>query len=424
VTKPQRRPNLKLTFHKRSRRRSTGPTCIDLFSGAGGLAEGFRKAGWSIRSANDIDSGAGATFRLNFPEASFFEGPISGLSPKKLLRDAGLKVGQLDCLVGGPPCQSFSYNSHQRSARNARAQLFRDYLRIVKALKPKTLLMENVPGMLTIDGGRIVNAIRRALAALDYKSEIRILYAEDYGVPQTRRRAFVVASRIGEPSGVFPRGTHGPSEKPSLEANEFVHRWEADSRSKTRELVTVWEAIGDLPLIKSGASSKATRYRKAPKSEFQRRVRGAKKIANNHSCHDLTAALLKRIAHVPEGGNWRDIPRHLLTAGMRRARKSCHTKRYGRLSRRGLASTLLTKCDPHWGAYVHPTQNRTISVREAARLQGFPDHFRFSGSHIHKHYVQVGNAVPVPIGAAFGKSLKRHLRRAPSTKRPRAVAST
>src|SRR5207302_7603366 len=124
-----------------------------------------------------------------------------------------------------------------------------------------------------------------------------------------------------------------------------------------------------------------------------RRVR----VVHNHVCHDLTGPLLTRMRHVPEGGNWRDIPRRLLPAGMLRARKSCHTKRYGRLARNGLASTLLTKCDPHWGAYIHPTQNRTISVREAARLQGFPDRFQFEGAFIYKQYAQVGNAVPVPV---------------------------
>jgi DNA (cytosine-5)-methyltransferase 1 len=101
---------------------------------------------------------------------------------------------------------------------------------------------------------------------------------------------------------------------------------------------------------------------------------------------------------------------------MRRARKSDHTKRYGRLSRKGLASTILTKCDPHWGAYIHPTQNRTISVREAARLQGFPDRFRFAGTHTSKQYTQVGNAVPVPLARAVAVSVLAHVAAADSPK--------
>lgn len=395
-------------YHKRSKAAVSGLTCIDLFSGAGGLAEGLRQAGWSILSGADIDPDAAATFRLNFPEASFFEGPISDLSPRALLRDAGLKAGQLDCLVGGPPCQSFSYNNHNRSATNARAKLFRDYLRIVAALKPKTLVMENVPGMLTIDGGGIVEEIQDALSALGYKSAIRILYAEDFGVPQARRRAFILATRFGAADDLFPNGTHGPSEKPSEEANAFIHRWKLRGRD-SRPFVTVWEAIGDLPLLKSGGGKPSLVYGKKPASKFQKRMRGRLKILRNHICHDLTKPMLTKIAHVPEGGNWTDIPRRLLTPGMKRAEKSCHTKRYGRLRRRGLASTVLTKCDPHWGAYVHPTQNRTISVREAARLQGFPDSFGFAGSSTLKHYNQVGNAVPVPLAKALGHRLKRRI---------------
>ena len=116
-----------------------------------------------------------------------------------------------------------------------------------------------------------------------------------------------------------------------------------------------------------------------------------------------------RVLHIPEGGNWRDIPRGLLPAGMQRARLEDHTKRYGRLHRDGFASTILTKCDPHWGAYIHPTQDRTISVREAARLQGFPDTFRFAGEHISLQYAQVGNAVPVPLATAIALAVNSHL---------------
>jgi DNA (cytosine-5)-methyltransferase 1 len=402
-------------FYRRSQPIRRGPTCIDVFSGAGGLAEGLRQAGWAVLSGVDVDPNAGATFRLNFPEASFFEASISAVSARKLLRDAGLKSGELDCLVGGPPCQSFSYNNHQRSAANARARLFRDYLRILKTVRPKTVVMENVPGMLTIDGGNITDEIRKALGALGYECEIRILYAEDYGVPQTRRRAFVMGSRVGSPATLFPNGICGPSTKPSEKVNPFVHRWTLPKGAVRTSFETVWDAISDLPALKSGGGVDAADYRASAQSDFQRRVREGSRILYNHQCHDLTAAMLEKIAFVPEGGNWTDIPRRLLTPGMRRAQLTCHTKRYGRLSRKGLASTLLTKCDPHWGAYIHPTQNRTISVREAARLQGFPDRFRFAGPSISKHYTQVGNAVPVPLAKALGIALGQHVDNAEQT---------
>jgi DNA (cytosine-5)-methyltransferase 1 len=162
------------------------------------------------------------------------------------------------------------------------------------------------------------------------------------------------------------------------------------------------------------------RIKKPAKTKFQKTVRKGAKQLHNHVCHALTTTMLKRIRHVPEGGNWRDIPFRLLPSGMKRAEPQDHTKRYGRLSRKGFASTLLTKCDPHWGAYVHPTQNRTISVREAARLQGFPDGFIFAGEGLGKHYMQVGNAVPVPVARALGTAALNHLRI--RTKRRRAAA--
>lgn len=269
--------------------------------------------------------------------------------------------------------------------------------------------MENVPGMLTIGNGRVVTEIKDALEALGYSCEIRVLYCEDYGVPQARRRVFVIASRLGTASKLFPQGTHGPSAKPSQDSNSFVHRWDPAPRKRPPAFVTVWDAIGDLPVLENGGGSQRMKYRKGTKTNYQKTVRGRATRVDDHVCHELNKPLLNRISHVPEGGNWTQIPRRLLPAGMRRARLSDHTKRYGRLRRKGLASTILTKCDPHWGAYIHPTQNRTISLREAARLQGFPDNFTFAGEHISKHYVQVGNAVPVPVARSVGSKLKKHL---------------
>ena len=122
----------------------------------------------------------------------------------------------------------------------------------------------------------------------------------------------------------------------------------------------------------------------------------------------LGAINLERLKHIPEGGSWRDIPIELLPAGMKRARRSDHTKRYGRLRKEGFASTILTKCDPHWGAFFHPDQDRVITVREAARIQCFPDKIRFEGSRV-EQYKQVGNAVPVLLSAAVAKTVHRSL---------------
>ena len=377
------------------------PRCLDLFAGAGGLAIGFRKAGFTVVGANDADAAAGSTFRLNFPEATFFEGPISALTTDQLMQECGLEVGELDCLIGGPPCQSFSYNNHHRSDCDDRARLFEHYLRIVRGLRPKTLVMENVPGMLTIGGGSVITAIRAALKRMDYETSVEVLSAEEFGTPQTRRRVFIVGSRVGDPTRLIPHATHRSADP---------QRARSAPRKGLKRTVTVWDAIGDLPpLINGGGSMVAARMGVHPFSRFQREARRGAGRLYNHVCHNLTTVNLARIVHVPEGGNWRDIPRNLLPAGMQRARLSDHTKRYGRLSRKGFASTLLTKCDPHWGAYIHPMQDRVISVREAARLQGFPDSFQFAGSHLTHHHEQIGNAVPVPVAHAIAVCVAEHV---------------
>jgi DNA (cytosine-5)-methyltransferase 1 len=391
-----------------ARRPDNRPTCIDLFAGAGGLAEGFRQAGFSILSGTDCDPFAAETFSSNFPEASFFLCPVSALTGEELLRDAGLRPGQLDCLIGGPPCTAFSYNNHQRSTTHIRAGLFRDYLRIVGVLRPKCLVMENVPGILTIGNGAIVEEIYGALEDLGYECEARILYAEEFGVPQERRRVFFIATRLGWSGRLFPPGTHGPVPKPSLAANQYVHRW-GERRRRVR-LPSVWTAIGDLPRLQNGGSKHGVRHTRKPRTGYQRRMRGRTKLVYNHTAPILSAANLERMRHVPPGGNWRDIPFELLPAGMRRARKKDHSKRYGRLSKRGRCCTILTKCDPHWGSYIHPVDERAISVREAARLQGFPDRFQFTGPRS-LQFIQVGNAVPPPLAFAIGRAVGRHLRK-------------
>ncbi len=386
-----------VTFKPTAPTRS-GLKCIDLFSGAGGLAVGFRQAGWNILAANDINVEAGKTFRLNFPEAFFLQGPIGLINPVDLMKACGIVPGELDALIGGPPCQSFSYNNHHRTADDERARLFDKYLNIVEALAPKCLVMENVPGILTIGGGKVISEILSRLKDLGYNVEFTILSADEFGTPQVRRRVFIVATRVGLAGSLIPEPTHRSAKKASGDESALLPP------------VTIKASIGDLPHISNGGGGSFFAYDgDQALSTFQESMKEGSDGVYNHFCHNLTSVNLNRIKHVPQGGNWRNIPFDLLTAGMKRAKPSDHTKRYGRLAWDGLASTLLTKCDPHWGAYVHPTADRTISVREAARLQGFPDSFHFAGEALSIHYEQVGNAVPVPVAFAFGQITAAHL---------------
>ena len=385
-------------------------SCIDLFSGAGGMAEGFRQAGFGILSASDIDPAASETFRKNFPEASFIEGPIEDLQSEDLLTGHGIAEGDIDCVIGGPPCQAFSINNHRRSAEDVRAGLFRDYLRIVEALKPRTLVMENVPGILSVGDGAVVEEIKESLATLGYKSRAKILYAEEYGVPQERRRVFFIATRLGWEDSLIPDGTYGPRPKPSKHSGNFIHRWHRSRGTEYGHMnaLTVGAAISDLPEIENGGGSDKMEFVRPPTTQLQNLLRGTEEYVYNHRTRSLSEKMMKRVRLVPEGGSWRDLPKDLLPAGMRRAERNSHTKRYGRPGRRSRSCTILTKCDPHWGSYIHPKQDRTLSVRETARLQSFPDRFCFYGG-IGSQYTQVGNAVPPLLAAAIANAVKQHL---------------
>ena len=168
---------------------------IDLFCGAGGLSEGFRQAGFHVLVGQDFDDAAGETFAATHPEATFIGGPIQKVTPQQLLNAAGVKRGEIDVIVGGPPCQGYSVYNHQRGEADPRAGLFREYLRIVKGIKPRWLVMENVTGITSIAGGGIVREIFEGFRELGYRVDMKVLRAEEFGVPQERRRVFFIAMR-------------------------------------------------------------------------------------------------------------------------------------------------------------------------------------------------------------------------------------
>ncbi|MAO92536.1 MULTISPECIES: DNA cytosine methyltransferase [unclassified Hwanghaeella] len=357
-------------------------TAIDLFCGAGGLSEGFRQAGFHILAGNDIDENAGKTYSITHSDAKFLLGPIQSISAQALMNAAGLSPGELDVLIGGPPCQAYSVYNHQRGMHDERANLFREYLRIVEGTQPNWVVMENVTGISSIANGAIVETIKSEFNRLGYTMNHAVLKAEEYGVPQERRRIFFIGTKTGMPIN-FPIKTHG------LELIPFTN---------------IWDAIGDLPFVENGNIPDNVNYACDSKSWYQRYLRGDCSKVYNHVAPKLGSINLERIRHIPQGGSWRDIPFELLPNGMKRAKRSDHTKRYGRMKTDGLSCTILTKCDIHWGAYIHPIQNRAITVREAARLQSFPDWFEFQGSRTDQ-YVQVGNAVPPLLGRRVAEAL-------------------
>lgn len=372
-------------------------TAIDLFCGAGGLSQGFMEAGFEILAGNDFDSNAAKTFKLNHPSSRFYDGPIQDISTDAMLEAAGLSSGELDVLIGGPPCQAFSVYNHRRGMHDKRSGLFREYLRMVEGLMPRMVVMENVTGITSVAEGRAVDEIYRSMEKLGFHVEHRVLRAEEFGVPQERRRIFFIGVRDGKRLE-WPEPTH------------FLERDLFSLQSEHKLFVTVADAISDLPELNIKDGVEEAEYDAEPESEYQELMRRRSKVLYNHVAPHLADINLQRLKHIPQGGSWRDIPVELLPAGMKRAKRSDHTKRYGRLHPKGLASTILTKCDLHWGAFIHPTQERSLTVREAARFQSFPDRFRFTGSRV-EQFRQVGNAVPPLLAKAVASSVARMLRK-------------
>ena len=381
---------------------------IDLFAGAGGLSEGLEEAGFHGIFASEIVPQYADTYRRNHPSTTVMTQDIRKLDAEDIRKQLGMKKGQLTLIAGGPPCQGFSINAPIRSTLDQRNHLFKEYLRFVDAFQPRAILIENVPGLVSFEDGDTLHAILNALGELGYGADVRILGAAYYGVPQMRWRTVILGLRGKElPQNAFPEPVcHAPI-RPNFTATFDGHSLlKIPAADIPGNFVSVKDAIGDLPPVRAGERGDECReYICAPQCDFQRAVRRGSSGIYNHEAPHLSPINLQRLKYIKPGGNWTDIPHDLLPRGMKLARKSDHTKRYGRLSPDGLASTILTKCDPHWGAYFHYGQDRSLTVREAARCQSFPDHYIFYGSQ-QEQFAQVGNAVPPMLAKAVGVALK------------------
>jgi len=404
---------LKLVFPDRikSRAGSNIPsplTTIDLFCGAGGITEGFRQSGYRCLYANDCMPEAIKTFAYNHPDAWADCRKIEKVKPADIRSSLKTGKGEIDVLVGGPPCQGFSINAPERFLSDPRNKLFKDYVRFLEEFEPKTFLFENVPGLLSLGDGGVLDRILSEFVRLDYHVSVRILFAAHYGVPQQRWRLILLGSKFGEIA--VPEPTHYAVGRANFRGGGGVLTFRLTESDQHRLLpaVTVDEAIGDLPRLEMGEGAEMIGYTHGAESAFARAIRNPEGVTFNHFAAKLSKQNAERMKHVKPGGSWRDIPHALLPKGMQRARKSDHTKRYGRLLNDGLAGTVMTKCDPHWGTVFLPDQERSLTVREAARFQSFPDSYRFLGPRV-SQYEQVGNAVPVLMARAIAEQIRKHL---------------
>ena len=379
------------------------PRAIDLFSGAGGITLGLRAAGFRVVLASDIDAACADTHRANLPDVPFECGDVRRLTRGRVESLTGLRRGQLDLLVGGPPCQGFSIIG-SRDVDDPRNDLFREFIRLARALRPRCILMENVPGLATLRRGRVLAEIGAAFDSIGYRVTCAELLAAQYGVPQMRWRIVFIAWPRRSPLGSagFPPPTHGHAGIGDLVPNRSLRS------DETEGFLTTTDAIADLPPLAAGGVE--TRYAADPARSYHHAMRHeADDRLHNHYAPRLSETTLARIRCLSPGQDWRDLPRELLPESMKRARLKDHTRRYRRMTWDGTPRSIITRFrDPKSGEYTHPSQDRTISIREAARIQSFPDWFAFTGTYS-QQYDQVGNAVPPLLAKALGRCIREAL---------------
>lgn len=339
---------------------------IDLFCGCGGIASGLKAAGFEIIAGADIEKKYISSFQHNFPEAKSLLQDLSKVAAKELMADLRIREGELTLLAGGPPCQGFSKNvpRKDRLEDSANNQLINTYLDYCAALMPKMILMENVAEMKNGFGQYYTNKIYESLESLGYKVTSAVLNAAEYGVPQRRRRAFFIAHRDGL--------KFSPPKPLHLTKSSFL---------------TVWDAISDLPSVENGMSYLDGHYPIESQNDFQRWARAGSAKIHNHISRELKKIQYERIASLLPGQGLKDLPQHLQVKGG-------YSGAYGRLTKDMVAPTITRWVfHPGSGRWGHPVDKRILTIREAARIQGFPDTFEFVGTYTDMAG-QLGNAVP------------------------------
>jgi len=341
------------------------PTVIDLFCGCGGLSYGFIEAGFDVLLGVDNWKDAITTFENTHKNAKGIVADLFKETPKEIAKKTGIK--NTDIIIGGPPCQGFSI-AGKRIIDDERNKLYKSFVSFVELYQPKVFLMENVPNIVSMGQGIVKENIIKDFEKLGYTVVYKVLLASDYGVPQNRRRAFFVGTK-NKTEFIFP--------EPMI-----------------KNPITTKEAISDLPenSIKDGS-----KYKNEPKSDYQEFIRKKSNCVYNHEITNHSEQTTSIISLVPDGGNYKDLPRELQqTRNVNIA--------WTRLNSKKPSLTIDTGHRHHF----HYKFNRVPTVRESARIQSFPDTFVFLGSKT-SQYKQVGNAVPPILAKELAKEIKKYL---------------
>ncbi len=355
---------------------------IDLFSGAGGLSRGFEEAGYNIVAANEWDPMIAETYKINHPNTVMFNEDIKDFADnlgriKDLFQD-----NKVDVVIGGPPCQGFSMAGKRIRKSNQhdfmddpRNYLFKQYFKVIKELSPDYFLFENVEGLKSMKNGGILEEISCIFTAEGYKLSIAVLNAKHYGIPQERKRLFILGSK-----------------------HQLIDL-EVETKEHHKKEVTLKGAISDLNYLNSGEGEDVGEYRFAPQSAYQQQRRAKAEKLHNHKATNHNAVALKRMSQLKPGQNREDLGETV---------KSVHSGAYGRLEWDKAAMTIHTRFDtPSGGRVIHPELDRTLTPREAARIQSFDDDFVFVGGRV-SIATQIGNAVPPLLGETLAKIILNH----------------
>lgn len=350
---------------------------VDLFAGVGGLSYGFSKLDdFNILVANEIEKDISKAYSLNHPNVNMINCDINSLTEDKLKEAIG--NSKIDLVVGGPPCQS--YSTLGKRQMDERANLFMQYKRVLGILQPKAFVFENVTGILSMDGGKLFKKIQEEFESIGYKLKYQVLNAVDYGVPQLRERVILVGFK-GENEFEYPKATHGKNLKP---------------------YVTLKDAIGDLPKIKSGESN--DKYAKEPDNDFLSFVRNNNEKLDEHVAPKNGEHLIKIMEALKDGQSKDDLPESIKP-------KSGYGNTYAKLWWNKPSTTITRNfACPSSSRCIHPRDSRAMSIREGARLQSFPDDYKFYGSDGTKR-LEIGNAVPPLLSIAIAKEMLKALKK-------------
>ena len=359
---------------------------VSLFSGGGGLDLGFQRQGYNIIWAIDNEANAVDTYKKNIGNHIVL-GDIN-LIPLE-------KIPKADIIIGGPPCQSFSL-AGKRDVEDKRGQLVWKYIDIVNYIKPKAFVFENVTGIQSAknkNGEKVVTLLKQAFKDIGYNIELQVMNAADYGVPQKRKRVIIVGLLNGA-KFEFPKPTY------------------CEDGNGLLKYVSVEDALSDLGKV-SASEDGISYYKNKPTNEFQTKMRKNHKqnFVTEHFMPQMSELDKYIVAHVKPGGNYMDIPADVPSKRIRRLQKEGgHTTCYGRMSPNKASYTINTYFNrPNVGCNIHYDQDRLITVREALRLQSFPDEYEIVSTSKQGRNLIVGNAVPPILAEVIAEQLKKFL---------------